>query len=99
MSLGPYHFTKIQRALVKQWRSKGYRVFRYLDDGAGADQVLNEAMKMSTVVRRDISISSFIASEEKRQWVSSQLGDLLGFTVDLQHGIFWVLARREEALK
>jgi len=65
LSLGPYHFTEIQRALVKHWRSKGYRVFTYLDDGADADQVLNKAMKMSTMVCRDIALSSFIASEEK----------------------------------
>jgi len=96
LSLGPNHFTKILRTLVKHWRSKGYI---YLDDGADADQVLNKAMKTSTVVRRDIALSSFIASEEKSQWIPSQLGELLGFTVDLQHGIFRALARRVEALK
>ena len=97
--MGPYLFTKIQRALVKHWRSKGFRIFTYLDDGAGADQVQNETMKMSTVVRRDIAASGFIANKEKRQWVPSQLGELLGFIVDLQHGNFRVPARRVEALK
>ena len=99
LSVGPYLFTKIQRALVKHWRSKGFRIFTYLDDGAGADQVLSEAMKMSTVVRRDIALSGFIANEEKSQWVPSQLGELLGFILDLQHGLFRVPARRVEALK
>lgn len=70
-----------------------------MDDGAGADQVLNKAMKMSTVVRKDIPLSGFIANEEKRQWVPSQVGELLGFILDLQHGIFHVPARRVEARK
>ena len=74
-------------------------MFTYLDDGAGADQVLNKAMKMSTVVRRDIAFSGFIANEEKSQWVPSQLGEVLGFMADLQHGIFRVPATKVEALK
>ena len=97
--MGPYLFTKIQRALVKHWRTKGFRILPYLDDGAGADQVMNKAMKMSTAVRRDIALSGFIANEEKRQWVPSQLRERLGFILDLQHGIFRVPARRVEALK
>ena len=59
--------TVIQRALVKHWRSKGFRIFTYLDNGAGADQVLNKAMKMSAAVRRDIALSGFIANEEKKK--------------------------------
>lgn len=82
------------RAPVEHWRSKGFGIFVYLDDGAGADQVLNKAIKMSTVVRRDIAASGFIANEEKSQWVPSQLGELLGFIMDLQHGIFG--SRQEE---
>lgn len=80
--MGPYLFTKIQRALVGHWRSKGFGIFVYLDDGVGADQVLNKAIKMSTVLRRDIAASGFIANEEKSQWVPSQLGELLGFIMD-----------------
>ena len=63
--MGPYLFTKIQRVLVKHWRSKGFRILTYLDDGAGADQVLNKAMKMSTVVCKDIALRGFIANKEK----------------------------------
>lgn len=68
--MGPYLFTKIQRALVKRWRSKGFRIFTYLDDGAGADQVLDKAVKMSEFVRKDmIVLSGFIADEVKSQRV------------------------------
>ena len=62
--------TEIQRALVKHWRSKGFRIFTYLDDGAGADQVLNKAMKMSAEVRRDIALSGFIVNEKKKKEAS-----------------------------
>lgn len=99
LSMGPYLFTKIQRALVKRWRSKGFRIFTYLDDGAGADQVLDKAVKMSEFVRKAIVLSGFIANEEKSQWVPSQSGELLGFVMDLQYGIFQVPARRVDALK
>ena len=99
LSTGPYLFTKIQRALVKHWRGKGFRIFTYLEDGAGADQVRGKAAMISALVRRDIVLSGFIANEEKSQWVPSQSGELLGFIMDLQYGIFQVPARRVEALK
>ena len=40
LATGPYVFTKIQRALVKHWRSRGFRI---LDDGAGGEQGFAEA--------------------------------------------------------
>ena len=55
---------------------------------------------MSTLVgSRDIALSGFIANEKKSQWVPSQLGQILGFTVELQHGILQVPARGVETLK
>ena len=54
---------------------------------------------MSTVVCRDITLSGFIAYEEKRLWVPLQLGEFLGFILDLQHGIFQVAARKVKAFK
>ena len=49
LSTGPYLFTKIQRALVKHWRGKGFRLFTYLDDGAGADRAQDEAVRLSAI--------------------------------------------------
>ena len=86
--MGPYLFTKIERMLIKHWRSKGFQIFTYLDDGAGADQVLSKAMKMSTAVRRDIALSGFIANEEKSQWVPCPLtvGRTFGFYTGFADG-------------
>ena len=99
LSTGPYLFTKIQRALVKHWRGKGFRIFTYLDDGAGAHQVQEVAVKLSALVREDIALSGFVANEEKSQWVPVQSGELLGFVMDLQYGIFHVPERRVQDLK
>lgn len=50
LATGPYVFTRIQKTLVKYWRSKGYRIFTYLDDGAGAEQDYVNACKMAESV-------------------------------------------------
>ena len=99
LSTSPYLFTKIQRALVKHWRGKGFRIFTYLDHGAGAHQVRDVAVKLSALVREDIALSGFVANEEKSQWVPVESGELLGFVMDLRNGIFQVPERRVQDLK
>ena len=94
-------FTKIQRALVKHWRSRGFRIFTctYLDDGAGGEQGFAEACSISESVRKDMRSSGFVANEEKSVWMQSQYVELLGFIVDLKAGTFDVPPRRVDALK
>ena len=96
-------FTKIQRALVKHWRSRGFRIFTYLDDGAGGEQGFAEACSISESVRlsvrKDVRSSGFVANEEKSMWMPSQYVELLGFIVDLKAGTFQVPPRRVDALK
>ena len=92
-------FTKIQRALVKHWRSRGFRIFTYLDDGAGGEQGFAEACSILESVRKDVRSSSFVVNEEKIVWMPSQHMELLGFIVDLKAGTFHVPPRRVDALK
>ena len=99
LAAGPYVFTKIQRALVKHWRSRGFRIFTYLDDGAGGEQAFAEACSISESVRMDVRSSGFVANEEKSVWMPSQHVKLLGFIVDLKAGTFHVPPRRVDALK
>lgn len=99
LATGPYVFTKIQRALVKHWRSRGFRIFTYLDDGAGGEQGFAEACSISESVRKDVRSSGFVANEEKSMWMPSQYVELLGFIMDLKAGTFHVPPRRVDALK
>ena len=94
LSTGPYIFTKVQRALTKYWRSQGIRIFTYLDDGAGAESSFLEAQDVSNIVRQDVVRSGFVANDIKSQWTPVQLGELLGFILDLNAGIFQVPQRR-----
>ena len=50
LSVGPFIFTKIQKALTKHWRRKGICLFTYLDDGAGVDSDFSEAQWVSDIV-------------------------------------------------
>ena len=99
LSTGPYLFTKIQRALVKHWRGKVFRLFTYLDDGAGADQDQGEVARLSAEVKRDVLLTGFVANEEKSQWDPVQGGERLGFIMDLRSGTFKVPPRRVDASK
>ena len=39
---------------MKHWWGKGFSLFTYLADGAGADQDRDEAVRMSAEVMRDV---------------------------------------------
>ena len=58
-------FTKIQRALVKHWRRTGFRIFTYLDNGAGGEQGFAAACSISESVGKDVRSSGFVANKEK----------------------------------
>ena len=58
-------FTKIQRTLVKHWRSRGFDIYTYLDDGAGGEQGFAKACSILESVRKDVRSSGFVANDEK----------------------------------
>lgn len=97
LSVGPFIFTEIQKALTKHWRRQGIRIFTYLDDGAGADSDFCEAQRVSDVVRHDVQHSSFVANDEKGQWVPVQCGGLLGYILNLHAGTFQVPQKRVDS--
>lgn len=86
LASAPFVFRKIQKALVKDWREQGVRIFTYLDDGAGAGKSYATASAASSIVKGDIAASGFIAHPEKCCWEPTQVGDLLGFTLNLKEG-------------
>ena len=66
------------RQLVKFWRTQGFSILLYLDDGIGGDQSFERADFISHEVRRDIIASGFTINDEKSNWCSSQFVTFLG---------------------
>ena len=84
LASAPFIFTKIQKVLVKHWHEQGIRIFTYLDDGAGAGKSYATTSAASNIVKGDIGTSGFIAHPEECCWEPTQVGDLLGFTLNLK---------------
>lgn len=93
----PYVFSKVCRALVKHWRARGYKLFMYLDDGAGAAGSRLECASMSAAVHDELLRSGFLLSQKSR-FDPMQCGELLGFVLDLKKGEISVAPRRVEKL-
>ena len=81
-----YVFTKVMRPLVKYWRQQGIRVVVYLDDGLVAVEGVQNATKVSTVVKQDLIKAGWIENVSKSEWVPSQQWSWLGFNIDLEQG-------------
>lgn len=94
MATAPFVFTKIQKALLKQWRVQGIRIFTYLDDGVGGHSSLQEAKLISQTVRNDTDQSGFVWHPKKSCWDPTQCDEVLGFIVNLAEGYFRVPERR-----
>ena len=86
LASAPYVFTKIQKVSVKQ----GIRIFTYLPDDEAASRRLREG----------ITDSGFVAHPEQCCWESTQVGELLGFILNVRReGIIKVPLRRIERLR
>ena len=79
LSVVPYCFTKIVRALVKFRRSNCIKI---IDDGAGAEENFQKASSSSKFVKQSLVDSGFLPNEEKSVWYSVQLLEWLVQTVD-----------------
>ena len=65
LSVAPYCFTKIVRALVKFWRFNGIKIVVSIDDGAGAEENFQKASFSSKFVKQSLVDSGFLPNEEK----------------------------------
>lgn len=81
---GPAAFTKVFRALVQRWRSKGVQVAMYLDDGLIWAETREECEAAVKVIREDLSAAGAIVNEGKSQWEPVQKLIWLGFEIDLE---------------
>ena len=87
---------KLLMPLVKYWRSKGRRVIVYIDDGICAASTLREAEEHCTAIQADLGKVGFIL---KSKLDPHQVGDWLGFIIDLALGYFHVPEGKIEQLK
>ena len=65
LSVAPYCFTKLIRALMKFWHSNGIKIVVFIDDGAGAEENFQKASSSSKFVKQSLVDSGFLPNEEK----------------------------------
>ena len=53
LSTAGYIFSKVMREIVKFWRTKGYKIVLYLDDGIGGASTFQEAKVVSFEIQGD----------------------------------------------
>ena len=88
LSTACYVFTKLLRPLVKRWRSFGYRVILYIDDGIGIASSHTECVTIRNAILSDLEKAGLVLNIKKSQLVPKRVGVWLGFIIDLEHGMF-----------
>ena len=82
------------RKVVQHWRSLGFHVIMYLDDGLSGHNNFSEASAISKSIRCDLHELGFITAESKSVWVPQQNIKWLGFEWDMTEGILKVTSER-----
>ena len=96
LSPAPYIFTKLFRALVKHWRSKGIHSVVYLDDGLDVQRSEALSSTNSNITKSDLASAGFLANMDKCLWDSVQVITWLGIVWD---GVQGVVSITEPRLK
>ena len=90
LSTACYVFTKLLRPLVKRWRSKGLRCIVYIDDGIYAAKSRDRCVEGTGMIVDDLTLAGFILNIPKSKLTPQQIGQWLGFILDLLSGKFFV---------
>ena len=67
-----YIFTKVVHPLVKFWRSKGFLIVVYLDDGLGFEDSEESCFKVSKEALSDLLSAGFLPNYEKCMETTNQ---------------------------
>lgn len=94
LSTAGYVFSKVTRVLVKYWRSMGYRLIMYLDDGISGHSDRNSSLVLSKIVQDDLSRFGFLISEEKCVWEPSDKVVWLGLLWNMSDGKVYITEKR-----
>ena len=90
LSTACYVFTKVLRPLVKHWRSQGRRAVIYIDDGICAASNVQDAACNSQAIQNDLARAGFVVNTSKSRLTPHQVGEWLGFIINLAEGCFSV---------
>ena len=90
LSTACYVFTKLLRPLVRRWRSRGLRCIVYIDDGIYAAESQDQCVEGTKMIIDDLTSAGFIINVSKSKLEPQQVGQWLGFTLDLLDGKFFV---------
>ena len=82
------------RPLDTFWRSKGFLIVVYLDDGLGFEDSEESCFKVSKEVLSDLLSTGFLPNYEKSVWKPQISIDWLGFVWDLDTGILSIPERK-----
>ena len=96
LSSGPFVFTKVFRVLVSYWRSLGVKVFLYLDDGLIVGETRTECERSVRIVRETLNRAGAQVAEEKSDWSTREIGEWLGYVIDLAGKTVSLTERRIE---
>ncbi|KAH3847037.1 uncharacterized protein LOC127873650 isoform X1 [Dreissena polymorpha] len=96
-------FTKVLRVLIRHWRSLGFKVIMFLDDGIGGDNSFDKAVQTSYYVRQTLLDTGFLLAEDKCIWKPNLhaiwLGHKLDFCLDRLYITEERICRLEIAIK
>jgi hypothetical protein len=94
-----YVFTKITRVAIKYWRTKGFRIVMYLDDGMGGDCTENDAARVSAEIQSVLVSFGFLITQQKCHWKPTQVMSWTGYTWNMISGSLSVSEKRMSKLQ
>jgi hypothetical protein len=89
LSVAGWVFAKNLRLLVKRWRSLGFQVIVYLDDGWGSHDP-QKSVVVSSHVKNDLQKAGFIINNDKSIWKPVTRLEWLGFIWDIEAGLIQI---------
>lgn len=98
ISTAGYIFTKVTRSLVTYWRSLGYKIVMYLDDGMGGSSDLMDCLQVSEKVQLDLKQCGFLIAQEKCNWIPCVRLTWLGIEWDFGQGKIFITEKRIKKL-
>ena len=98
LSSACFAFTKLMRPIIKKWRSQGFRVIAYLDDGIFGSRDKDRTWSMCKTVIHDLTAAGFTINETKSILYPTQRAIWLGFVVDTNAFTFTVPREKTDKL-